>query len=217
MFIEKNFASGVESATFASAKVSKKNWTNQEGFLRVQRSGAFRGKNLAETRSFWLMGSEWKIAGFFLKHFRRSCQHRIPFVQRNALRQKGFFSKNYKFDILFWFWMKKFRIYGRRFRQGCQKQNPCDQKKKLINFLWKKVQLSILWWFSWGNADLQEAASSSVRHSSRPVEHSKGLISGSNKTFIFFGHWARIFWVSGRTKLADLPKLHSMWPEQILE
>ena len=36
MFLEKKFASGFESATFASAKTSKKNWTNQEGILRVQ-------------------------------------------------------------------------------------------------------------------------------------------------------------------------------------
>ena len=37
---------------------------------------------------------------------------------------------------------------------------------------------------------------SSVRHSSCPVEHSKGQISWRNKTFRTFGHWARIFWVS---------------------
>ena len=37
---------------------------------------------------------------------------------------------------------------------------------------------------------------SSVRHSSCPVEHSKGQISWRNKTFPTFGHWARIFWVS---------------------
>ena len=36
MFLEKEFAGSVESATFASAKTSEKNWTNQEGILRVQ-------------------------------------------------------------------------------------------------------------------------------------------------------------------------------------
>ena len=34
---------------------------------------------------------------------------------------------------------------------------------------------------------------SSVRHSTRPVEHSKGQISGRNKTFLTFGLWARMF------------------------
>ena len=80
MFLEKEFASGFESATFASAKTSKKNWTNQEGFLPVQRSGALRGENLAETRTFWPLGSEWKIAGFFPKQIKRSCQHRFPYI-----------------------------------------------------------------------------------------------------------------------------------------
>ena len=46
------------------------------------------------------MGSEWKIAGFFPKQFKRSCQHRFPYIQRKALRQKCFFKKN-KFDIFF--------------------------------------------------------------------------------------------------------------------
>ena len=133
MFIEKEFTSGVESATFASAKTSQKIWKNQEGFLRVSRSGALRGKSLAETRSFWLMGSEWKIAGFFPKPFKRSCQHRIPYVQRwKSLRQKCFFSKKNKFDIFFSFRMKKIRISGKSFQQGCQKQNPRDQRKFLV-------------------------------------------------------------------------------------
>ena len=38
-----------------------------------------------------------------------------------------------------------------------------------------------------------KTAYSSVRHSSRPVEHSKGQNSRRNKTFLTFGHWARIF------------------------
>ena len=134
MFLEKEFASGFESATFASAKTSKKTWTNQEGFLPVQLSGALRGKNLAETRSFWLMGTEWKIAGFFPKHFRPSCKDRFPYIQRKALRQKCFFFKKINLTFFFWIRMKKFRICGRSFQPGCQKQNPCDQRKNGIKF-----------------------------------------------------------------------------------
>ena len=133
MFLEKEFAIGFESATFASAKTSKKNWTNQEGFYPVQRSGALRGKNLAETRSFWLMGTEWKFGGFFPKHFRPSCKHRFPYIQRKALRQKCFFfKKNISLTFFFWFRMKKFRICGRSFQQGCQKQFLRDQRKLLV-------------------------------------------------------------------------------------
>ena len=34
------------------------------------------------------------------------------------------------------------------------------------------------------------------------------------KLFLFFGLWTRIFMVSGKTKLTDLPELHSMCPEK---
>ena len=113
--------------------------------------------------------------------------------------------------------MTKVQICGRSFRQECQKQGPRDQRKVWWNRLWEKRQLYIFWWFFWGNSDLQETPVSSVSHSTRPVEHSKGQISGRNKTFPTFGHWARIFWVSGQRSLAELPKLLSMWPEQLLE
>ena len=71
--------------------------------------------------------------------------------------------------------------------------------------------------FSEENLIRKKTQCSSVRHSSCPVEHSKGQISGRKKTFLTFGLWARKFWVSGTTKLAELPKLHSMWLEQILD
>ena len=67
------------------------------------------------------------------------------------------------------------------------------------------------------NLICKKTQGSSVRHSTRPVEHSKGRNSGRNKTFLTFGHWARMFWVSGTTKLAELLKLHPIWPEQLLE
>ena len=137
---------------------------------------------------------------------------------RKIFRTKWFFFLKNKWAWhFFWFWMTKFQICGRTFRQGCQKQSLRDQRKVWWNVLWKMGQLYIFWWFFWGNSDLQETPVSSVRHSTRPVEHSKGQVSGRNETFPTLGHWARIFWVSGRRILADLPKLLSMWPEQLLE
>ena len=131
--------------------------------------------------------------------------------------KRVFFLKKNKFDILFSFWMKKFQICGRSFRHWCQKQNPCDQRKNLIEFFLKEVHFIFCVGFSEETQICKKTADSSVRHSSRPVEHSKGQNSGRNKTFLTFGHWARIFWVPGKTKLAELPKLQSMWPEQLLD
>ena len=139
------------------------------------------------------------------------------FSREKLWDKRVFFQKN-MFDILFCFWMKKFRICGRSFQQGCQKQNPRDQR----NFFGKtlfggRYNLMSFDGCSEENLICKKTQGSSVRHSMRPVEHSKGPNSGRNKTFLTFGQWARMFWVSGTTKLAELPKLHSMWPEQLLE
>ena len=78
------------------------------------------------------MGNERKRDVLLAKCFYRSCEHRIPYVQqRETLRQKGFFPKKNTFDIFFCFWMKKFRICG-TFQQGCQNQNPRDQRNFLL-------------------------------------------------------------------------------------
>ena len=87
---------------------------------------------LAETKTFWLFGNEREVDSVLAKHFWRSCQHRIPFVERKALRQKCFFLKKNRFDIFFWIRRKKFRICVRNFQQGCQKQNSRDQRKFLV-------------------------------------------------------------------------------------
>ena len=94
-------------------------------------------EKFGRNQTLWLMGSEWKIAGFLPKHFKRSCKHRIPYVQRKALRQKCFFWK-YRFDIFFWFRMKKIRICGRSFQQGCQRQNSRDQRKFLVKLYYEQ-------------------------------------------------------------------------------
>ena len=67
------------------------------------------------------------------------------------------------------------------------------------------------------NLICKKTQGSSLGHSTRRVEHSKGRNSGRNKSFLTFGQWARLFWVSGTTKLPELPKLHSMWLEQLLD
>ena len=140
--------------------------------------------------------------------------HMICSAEKN-FKTNGLFSKKNMFDILFWFWMKKFRICGRSFQQGCQKQNPRDQRNFLVKLYLEEDTTLSFDGFSQENLICKKTQCSSVRHSSCPVEHSKGQISWRNKTFRTFGHWARIFWVSGQRSLAKLPKLLSMWPEQL--
>ena len=137
---------------------------------------------------------------------------------REKLWDKRVFCQKNMFDNIFCFWMKKFRICGRSFQQGSQKQNPRDQRNFLVKpYLEEDTTLCLLmvflrkFWFA------KKTQYSSVRHSSCPVEHSKGQISWRNKTFRSFEHWARIFWVSGHRSLAKLPKLLSMWPEQLFD
>ena len=53
------------------------------------------------------------------------------FSREKLWDKRVFFQKN-MFDFLFWFWMKKFRICGKSFQQGCQKQIPRDQRNFLV-------------------------------------------------------------------------------------
>ena len=113
-------------------KLQKKNWTNQEGILRVRRSLTFRGKNLAVTKTFDLRAMSKKRLVCWRKVF--SGVVNTPFyMSRERLWDKRFFfQKINQFDILFWFWMKKFQICGRSFRQRCQKQSPPNQRTFLV-------------------------------------------------------------------------------------
>ena len=147
---------------------------------------------LAQTKTFWLLGNQREVAGFLAKKFWRSCQHRIPYVQRKALRQTGFFPQKNMFDCLFWFLMKS-RICGRSFRQGCQKKSTWPEEVFGKTLLGRIYYFKSFDGFCEENLLCKETQGSSVRHSTRPVEHSKGRNSGRNKTFLNFGHWARIF------------------------
>ena len=112
-------------------KLQKKNWTNQEGFLRVQQSGALRGKNFGTNQNFLTFG-QWArnclfLGEVFLKEL--STPHSI--CPEKSFETKVFFLKK-MFGIFFWFRMKKLRICGRSFHQRCQKQNLRDQRKFLV-------------------------------------------------------------------------------------
>ena len=114
-------------------KLQKKNWTNQAGILRVRRSLTFRGKKSGSHQNFLTYGQwakKWCFVGeMFLAEL--LTPHSICSAEKN-FETKGFFSKKNMFDKIFCFWSKKFRICGRSFQQGCQKQNPRDQRNFLV-------------------------------------------------------------------------------------
>ena len=105
--------------------------------------------------------------------------------------KKGFFSKKNMFDILSCFWMKKFRICGRSFQQGCQKKSTWPEELFGKTLFGGRYNIMSSDGFSEEYLISKKTQCSSVRHSSCPVEHSKGQISGRNKTFLTFGLWAR--------------------------
>ena len=71
----------------------RKTGRTRKAFYVSSRAEHFQEIILAGTKTLWLLGNEQEVAGFLAKPFYRSCQHRIPYLQRNALRQKGFFPK----------------------------------------------------------------------------------------------------------------------------
>ena len=114
-------------------KLQKKNWTNQEGFLRVQRSGALRGSNFGRNQNFLTFRQGARSCRFLGETVLTELSTPHSICPEKIFETNGFFpQKKSKFDILFWFLMKKFRICGRSFQQGCQKQNPRDQKNFLV-------------------------------------------------------------------------------------
>ena len=167
----------------------KKNWWSQEGFLRVRRSLTFRVKKSGSNQNYLTYG-QWArkrcfVGEMFLAEL--LTPHSICSAEKN-FETKGFFCQKDMFDNFFCFWIKKFRICGTSFQQGCQKQNPRDQRNFLVKlYLEEDTILCLLMvvlrkvWFA------KKTQGSSVRHSTRPVEHSKGPNSGRNKTFLFLG------------------------------
>ena len=126
-------------------KLQKKNWTNQEGFLRVQQKGALRGKNFGTNQNFLTFGQWARNCRFLVEVFLKELSTPHSICPEKSFETKVFFLKKNKFDIFFWFRMNKFRICGRSFQQGCQKQNSRDQRKFLVKlYLEEYTTLNLL-------------------------------------------------------------------------
>ena len=142
MFLEKEFAGSVESATFASAKTSEKNWKT---FYVSSGAEHFEGKIWQKPDLFDL----WAVREKLLVSFRKilgGVVNTAFHMYREKLWDKSVFLSQKKYVWhFFWFRMKKFRICGRSFQQGCQKQDSRDQKKFLVKlYLSQYTTLNLL-------------------------------------------------------------------------
>ena len=175
-------------------KLQNKNWTNQAGILRVRRSLTFRGKKSGSHQNFLTYGQwakKWCFAGeMFLAELLTT--HYICSAEKN-FETKGFFPKKYV-------WLS-FLILNEELPDLWQKFSTMVSKTKCMwpeekfdkNFFGRRYNLIFCDGFSEETLICKKTAGSSVRHSSGPVEHPKGQISGRNKTFLTFGLWARMF------------------------
>ena len=126
---------------------------------------------------------------------------------------RNFFGENHSFDFIFWFWVKKAPFFDTSSRQACQKPESMWPGKVFEKSLLGKTYIFVSFYgLSKEKSFCKETLRLPRRHSTSPVDHSEGQISRRNKILQTFEIWARIFWVFGETKLAELLKLPSMCP-----
>ena len=161
-------------------KLQKKNWTNQEGFLRVQQSGAVRGKNFGTNQKF-LTFRQWArncrfLGEVFLKEL--SPPHSI-------CPEKSFETKVFLLKQVWHF----FLIQNEEIPDLWPKFSTRMSKAK---FTWPeevfgKTLFGRLYNFKSFDGFCEEnllckkTPGSTVRHFTRPVEHSKGQKSKETK------------------------------------
>ena len=98
-----------------------------------RRAEHFEEKNLAKNQNFLTFGQWARNCRFLGEVFLKGLSTPHFLCPEKSFETKVFFSKKKsKFDIFFWFRMKKFGICGRSFQQGCQRQNSRDQRKFLV-------------------------------------------------------------------------------------
>ena len=102
-------------------------------------------ENIGRNQIFLTYGQWVKNCWFLSETFSAELSTPHSTCLEKSFETNEFFSPKGKFDCLFWFWTKKFRIEGRSFQHGCQKQNPCDQRKFLVKlYLEEYTTLNLL-------------------------------------------------------------------------
>ena len=172
----------------------------------------FEEEFLGETKNFWVLWNERKFSVFWRNRFSRVVKTAFR-VSRETLWEKCTYSrKKYDFESVFWHWVKNFLFWPKtspgvsKLKCTCPKTvlNKSPEKNQfhlsLRNLLRKFWIAQKLWFCQEGLLRLQ-------RNISRKYFLEETIF------FLTFWLWTRIFRVSGKTKLTDLPKLHSMCPE----
>ena len=175
-------------------------------------SWKFRGRIFGRNRKF-LNFVEWaKFSVFWRNSFSRVVKTAFR-VSRETLWEKWTFPrKDYDFESIFWLWVKNFLFWPKTSPGVSKLKSTCP--KTVLNKLPEKNQFYLflrnLWRTFWVAQKLgfcQQGLFRLQRNFSR-----KHFLK-ETKFFLTFRLWTRIFRVSGKTKLTDLPKLHCISPE----
>ena len=173
---------------------------------------SFGEEFLGEHRKF-LNFVEWaKFSVFWRNSFSRVVKTAFR-VSRETLWEKWTFPrKKYDFESIFWLWVKNFLFWPKTSPGVSKGKSTCP--KTVLNKLPEKNQFYLFlrsWWRIFWVAQKLGFCQQGLLRLQRNISR-KHFLKEKN-FFLTFRLWTRIFRVSGKTKLTDLPKLHSLCPE----
>ena len=113
--------------------------------------------------------------------------------------------------------MKKFQTLAKLFDEVVKTEIYVTSRTFWKSFFGGRYNFVSFYGFSEENLTGKKNRVLSGMHSRCPAELSEGIFSRRNKIFQTFGLWARIFGVTDKTHLTELPKLQSMWSEEFLD
>ena len=175
-------------------KLRKKNWTNQEGILRVRRSLKFRGKKSGSNQKFLTYGQGAKKCWFVGETFLAELSTPHSICSEKRFEPKGFYFKKKQIGYSFLILTEEIPDLWRKFSTRVSKTKSTWPEGFVgETFFGRRYNFIYFDGFSEEILICKKTPSSSVKHSTRPVEHSKGQISGRKRTFLTFGLWARMF------------------------
>ena len=158
------------------------------------------------------MSEKWMVSwrNIFIRFVKTSFH-----VPRKTLCDKWFFSKKKdKVDSIFWYWVNKFRILAEVFATGFEIEIYVTKRIFWKKFLRRKIQLNTFMVFlrTFWRAGKVVVCQKGILRVQRNIPWDN-FLKKKQKISIFL---ALSFWVSGVTKLAELPKLHSVCPRNTL-
>ena len=175
-------------------------------------SWKFRGRTFGRNQKFLNFVKWAKFSVSWRNSFSRVVKTAFR-VSRETLWEKWTFPrKNYDFESIFWLWVKNFLFWPKTSPGMSKLKSTCP--KTVLKKRPEKNQFYIflrnLWRIFWVAQKLGFCQQGLFR---LQLNISRKHFLKETKFFLTFRLWTRIFRVSGKTKLTDLPKLHSMCPE----